>query len=124
MRRRLPGAVELVYDSYNALAIGFSAAEKVSSTPLSIALYPRWITLFFLQGAMLWDPEGLLEGKGSSVRSIRIRNARALAATFANKDVDALIAGALLHVGWKLDLKAKGRVIIKSVSARQRPRRP
>jgi hypothetical protein len=124
MRRRLPGAIELVYDNYNALAIGFSAIDKVSVTPLSIALYPRWITLFFLQGAALHDPKRLLQGKGSTVRSIRIDDAKALAATFANEDVDALISAAVLHTGWMLDPKAKGRMIIKSISATQRPRRP
>jgi len=124
MRRRLPGAIELVYDNYNALVIGFSAVDKVSRTPFSIALYPRWITLFFLQGAVLPDPKRLLQGKGSIVRSIRIEDAKALAATFANEDVDALISAGVLHTGWMLDPKAKGRMIIKSISAKQRPRRP
>ena len=30
MRARLPGAFELVYDNYNALAIGFSPTERTS----------------------------------------------------------------------------------------------
>jgi hypothetical protein len=124
MRERLPGALELIYDNYNALAIGFSQVDKVRATPFSIALYPRWITLFFLHGAALADPKGLLQGKGSTVRSIRIDDANALAATFDSEDVDALITAGLLHAGWTLDPRAKGRKIIKSVSARQRPRRP
>lgn len=124
MRRRLPGAIELIYDNYNALAVGFSHDGKVRSLPFSIALYPRWITLFFMHGAALPDPRGLLAGKGSTVRSIRIENAKALAATFADKDVDNLFTAGLLHAGWKLDPKAKGRMIIKSISPKQRPRRP
>jgi len=124
MRKRLPGAIELIYDNYNALAVGFSHVDKVRDTPFSIALYPRWITLFFLHGAALPDPKGLLEGKGSTVRSIRIETTKALAATFADKDVDALITAGALHAGWKLDPKAKGRMIIKSSSTKQRPRRP
>jgi hypothetical protein len=123
MRKRLPGALELVYDNYNALAVGFSGVDKVSRTPLSIALYPRWITLFFLMGAALPDPERRLEGKGSTVRSIRIETPKALADTFADEYVDGLISAAL-HVGWMLDPKAKGRVVIKSIAAKQRPRRP
>ena len=124
MRKRLPGALELIYDNYNALAIGFSQVDKARSIPFSIAFYPRWITLFFMHGAALPDPKGLLEGKGSTVRSIRIGDAKALAATFASKDVDALFVAGLLHVGWTLDRKAKGQKIIKSISASQRPRRP
>jgi hypothetical protein len=124
MRKRLPGALELVYDNYNALAIGFSAVDKASKTPLSIAFYPRWVTLFFLHGGALPDPAHKLEGKGSTVRSIRIETPRALADAFADKDVDQLISAALLHDGWILDPKARGRVVIKSISAKQRPRRP
>jgi hypothetical protein len=30
MRGYLPGAIELVYDNYNALAIGFGPSEKSS----------------------------------------------------------------------------------------------
>ena len=48
MRARLPGAVQLVYDNYNALAIGFGPSERASEAIFSIALYPRWVTLFFL----------------------------------------------------------------------------
>src|SRR5262245_28068097 len=72
MKKRLPGAVVTIWDNYNALAIGFGPDEKVRTTPLSIVLYPRWVTLFFLLGAHLPDPEKLLQGKGSTVRSIRI----------------------------------------------------
>src|SRR5262245_18843481 len=39
MRRRLPGAVELVYDNYNALVIGFGPSERASEAIFSIALY-------------------------------------------------------------------------------------
>jgi hypothetical protein len=124
MRKRLPGAVELVYDNYNALAVGFSEIDKVSKVPLSIALYPRWITLFFMHGGALPDPAGKLEGKAPKVRSIRIEDARKLAAVFADGDIDQLIAAAVMHVGWSLQPKAKGRIVIKSISPKQRPRRP
>jgi hypothetical protein len=56
MRKRLPGAAEIVYDNYNALAIGFGPNEKSSFAIFSVVLYPRWVSLFFLQGAKLPDP--------------------------------------------------------------------
>jgi hypothetical protein len=60
MRRILPGAIELVYDNYNALAVAFGPSERASEAVVSIALYPRWVSLFFLQdGPRLPDPEGL-----------------------------------------------------------------
>jgi len=30
LRKRLPGATELVYDNYNALAIGFGPSQRAS----------------------------------------------------------------------------------------------
>ena len=63
MRARLPGAQELVYDNYNALAIGFSPTDRTSEALFSIAVFPRWVSLFFLQnGTCLRDPDCYLEG--------------------------------------------------------------
>src|SRR5580658_11244844 len=70
MRRRYSTALELVYDNYNALAIGFGPSERASDAIFSIVLYPRWVTLFFLQGAGLPDPNKLLKGSGKVVRHI------------------------------------------------------
>ncbi len=64
---RIPGAYQLVYDNYNALAIGFSPTERTSHAVLSIALYPRWVSLFFLQGIGLPDPSRRLKGSDKQV---------------------------------------------------------
>src|SRR4030088_3475230 len=75
MRARLPGAIELVYDNYNALAIGFGPSERASEAIFSIALFPRWVSLFFLQAkGHLPDPQKLLKGNGNKVRHIVLRN--------------------------------------------------
>lgn len=121
MRKRLPGAVCMVHDNYNALAIGFGQTDKVSALPLSIALYPRWLTLFLMQGGALDDPKKLMTGKGPKIRSIRLDDGMT---TLKDPDVDALISAAVMHAGWKLAPKAKGELIIKSISSKQRPRRP
>lgn len=121
MRKLLPTAHELVYDNYNALAIGYSPTEKASDGIFSIALYPRWVTLFFLQGAGLPDPDGLLEGSGSTVRSIRLSGG---AADLDKPAVKKLIAVALKAAKIPIDPKAgPGALLIKSISAKQRPRR-
>ena len=78
MRIRLPGAVELVYDNYNALAIGFSPTERTSDSLFSIAVFPRWVSLFFAKGAGLPDPEGLLQGTGNVVRHIVLTDSAVL----------------------------------------------
>lgn len=120
LQKRLPGAFVLVYDNYAALAVGFGATAKPSAIPISIALYPKWATLFLMWGATLDDPDGLLEGKGARIRSIRLTGLPML----KSGPIDRLISAAVLQAGWTLDPKAKGQLVIQSVSAKQRPRRP
>src|SRR5881394_3236730 len=91
MRRRLPGAVQLIYDNYNALVIAFGATDRRSDIVLSIVLYPRWVSLFFMRGAALPDPQKLLRGTGTSIRHIVL----AQAADLDDPAVEALIAAAL-----------------------------
>jgi len=120
LRRRMPGAHELVYDNYNALVIGFGPTERASDAVFSLALYARWVTLFFLFGATLPDPLGLLKGSGKQVRSIRLETASIV----DTPGVRALIDAALAEADPPMPLRSRGRVIIKSVSAKQRTRRP
>jgi len=119
-RARLPGANVLVYDNYNALAVGFGATEKSSDIVLSIAVYPRWASLFLVGGPKLDDPKGMLKGEGSTVRHIVLKTP----ATLDDPDVRALTDQALALAKAPIDPTATGRLIIKSVSAKQRPRRP
>ena len=78
MRSLYPTALELVYDNYNALAIGYSPTEKTSEAIFSIALFPRWVSLFFLQGAGLPDPDRLLKGSGNVAKHVVLPSAEAL----------------------------------------------
>ncbi len=48
MRRKYPRATVLVYDNYNALAIGFAPTERASDAVISIALFPKRELLFSL----------------------------------------------------------------------------
>lgn len=120
MRERLPGAVELVYDNYNALAIGFGPSEITSEAIFSIALFPRWISLFFLHGADLPDPRKLLQGKGSQARHIVLEDA----ADLDKPAIKTLMSHAIKRAPKPIDRNAEARIVIKSVSAKQRPRRP
>ena len=121
MRQRLPGAIELVYDNYNALAIGFAPTERASDAIFSIALYPRWVSLFFLMnGTKLRDPECYLRGGGKVVRHIVLENA----ALLDDPVVQDLMAQALELSPKPIDAGQPRRLIIKSVSAKQRPRQP
>ena len=116
--QRLPGAQVLVYDNYNALAVGFAANEKVSGVIFSIALYPRWVSIFM--SARLDDPTGIFKGSGGTVRHVVLDDVSAL----DRPDIAALVAQAIARAQPPLDPEARGKLVIKSVSAKQRPRRP
>ena len=120
-RRQVPGAVELVYDNYNALVIGFGPSERASEAVLSLALMPRWVTLCFLQGGpALPDPHGILRGSGTTVRNVRLTSAHDL----EKPAIRALIKTALGRAKVPIDPAGTRRMVIKSISAKQRPRRP
>jgi len=112
--------VQLVYDNYNALAIGFSANDKVSGVVFSVAVFPRWVSLFFFGGPSLPDPLGLLKGSGTTVRHIVLKDL----ALFDSPGVQALISEGLARATPPIDPAQPGRLVVKSVSAKQRPRRP
>ncbi|MGH9503541.1 MAG: hypothetical protein ACRD20_11890 [Terriglobales bacterium] len=116
----MPGATRLVYDNYNALAIGFGPSEKASEAIFSIALYPRYVTLFFLQGAGLSDPKKLLRGSGRLVRHVSL----ARASDLDMSAIRELMAAALDSAKRALDQDAPGPLVIRSISQKQRPRRP
>lgn len=120
MRKRYPTALELVYDNYNALAIGFSPSERASEGTFSIALYPRWVSLFFLQGARLADPEGILKGSGSVAKHLVLSSLE----TLNEPAVRAIMDDAVAQAKIPFDSDGDHRLIIKSVSRKQRPRRP
>lgn len=120
IRALFPRGYELVYDNYNALVFGFSSTERSSEAFLSIAGYPRWVNLFFLNGVDLKDPKRLLQGAGVQVRSIRLESAEQL----RQPDVQALIAQAIKPHRKALAAASSLQTLVKSVSAKQRSRRP
>ena len=120
MRSRLPGAIELVYDNYNWLVIGFGPTERPSDAIFSVVLPPGRVTLCFLQGARLPDPHCLLRGSGKVVRNLRLESPDDL----DRPEVQDLIAVGLERARVPFDPEGDRQLIIKSVSAKQRPRRP
>ena len=120
MKARVSGATIMVYDNYNALAIGFGPSDKAGQAVLSLAVMPRWVTLCFLWGVGLPDPHALLKGAGSRVRHVRLHSAQA----FEDTRIQALIQAALDRSRPPIDTSREQTLIIKSISAKQRPRRP
>jgi uncharacterized protein DUF1801 len=121
MRKTVPGGIEFVYDNYNALVFGYGPTEKASEAVLSLAVFPEWVTLCFLKGAKLKDPAKLLKGSGSIVRNVRLTSPTHL----DDPDVKSLVRDAIRSAApsYTSDRKPP-KTIVKSISAKQRPRRP
>ena len=119
MRKRVPTANELVYDNYNFFVIGYSSTERPSDSILSIAAGANGVGLSFYWGATLPDPQGILLGEGSQNRFVRVESVE----TLSRPEVEALIAAAIAQGKVPLAVSGKGRLIIRSISAKQRPRR-
>src|SRR5579872_2012714 len=124
MRKLVPGAIEMVYDNYNWLVIGFGPTERPSEAIFSIVLPPGRVTLCFLQGAGLPDPAKRLEGSGNVVRNIRLYQAGEPDPRILDQpEVRALINVALNRAKVPMPVGLRRKLIIRSISARQRPRR-
>ena len=118
LRRRLPTANELVYDNYNFFVIGYCSTERPSDCVVSIAAGANGVGLSFYHGATLPDPQKVLLGSGRQNRFVRLESA----ATLARPAVDALITAAVSQAKTPLPATAKGTLIIRSISKKQRPR--
>ena len=119
VRRWFPAANELVWDNYNFFVIGYSPTERPSDSIVSIAARGNGVGLCFIHGAGLPDPKKLLRGSGNQTRFIRLDSA----AVLARREVQALVAAAIARAKPPLPATGRGRVVIRSVSAKQRPRR-
>ncbi len=119
MRKLLPTAIELVYDNYNFFVIGYASTERASDAILSIAAAANGVGLAFLHGASLSDPKKLLLGSGKQNRFIRLPTIEPL----RSPDVLALIRAAVAQAKTPLPATGGGYTVIKSISAKQRPRR-
>jgi hypothetical protein len=122
MRKLVPaGAVQMVYDNWNGLVIGFGPNERASDAVLSLLVVPDHVTLCFIDDApSLPDPEGLLKGSGNVVRHIRLASARHL----DEPAIKALIKAAIGRSDVPFAKTGRSKLIVKSISPKQRPRRP
>jgi hypothetical protein len=119
LRKRFPTAFELVYDNYNFLVFGFCASEQPSDCILSLAAAANGVGLSFYRGASLPDPHKRLQGSGSQNRFVRLPEASVL----SEPPVAALIDAAVAQSAKPMPKSGRGKTIIRSISAKQRPRR-
>ena len=118
LRRQLAGAYELVYDNYNFFVIGYGPTDRPSQAVVSLAAQANRLALCFLRGAELPDPDGVLRGGGRQVRSVRLETAKDL----ERPEIQRLLREAFVRAAAPLK-QGSVQLIIRSVSAKQRPRR-
>jgi hypothetical protein len=119
LRKRFPTANEIIYDNYNFFVIGYSSTERPSDCIVSIAAASNGVGLSFYYGSTLPDPEKRLLGNGKQNRFIRLPSASVL----GEPAVDALLQAAADQGDVPLVASGRGRTIVQSISAKQRPRR-
>lgn len=119
LRKRFPSANELVYDNYNFFVIGYSPTERPSDSVLSITAGSNGVGLCFIRGASLPDPTRILLGSGRQTRFIRVPSVEVL----ARAGVKALVAAAVAQSKAPFPAVGRGKLVIRSVSSKQRPRR-
>ncbi len=119
LRKRFPTAYELVYDNYNFFVIGYGPTERPSDAILSMTAGANGVGLCFIRGASLPDPDKILLGSGNQTRFIRLESVSVL----ARPEVEALFDAAVAMATTRMRASGRGVLIIRSVSAKQRPRR-
>ena len=112
-----PESNELIYDNYNALAIGFSLTDKIGDAFCSIAVYSKHVNFGFNRGTEITDPKNMLKGEGSLYRYL----------TVTEKDFPITYVKKLLEDAWqnasakiKSPGELKSKTITKSISAKKR----
>ena len=118
LRERLPSCAELVWDNYNFFVIGYSPTERPSDYIISIAASAAGVSLSFNRGAGLSDPEGVLLGSSKVNRFIRVPSVAVLAEHRVDRIIETAIEASNVPKPWT----GGGKLVIRSVSAKQRPR--
>jgi len=114
----MPTAFELVYDNYNFFVLGYGPTARPSECIVSLAAGASGLGLCFIHGAKLPDPKKVLLGSGNQTRFVRVPSVDVL----ARPEIEALLDVAIARAA-PLPRSGRGPLIIRSVSAKQRPRR-
>ena len=116
-----PKTNELIYDNYNALALGWSPTDKVGHTFCSIAVgrTSKNVHFGFYWGSEIADPDKLLLGKGNQYRYILVKNKDDFPKTYIKKLLKEAYTNSLAKVKDKKQI-LHGATITKSISSTKR----
>jgi hypothetical protein len=116
-----PQTNELIYDNYNALAIGWSPTDRVGHIFCSIALGRTSYNVHFgfYWGAQIADPEKKLIGQGRQYRYILVKEKSGFPKTYIKKLMKEAYQLSLSKVKDPSQLM-QGATITKSISQAKR----
>jgi len=116
-----PDSNELIYDNYNALAVGWSPTDRVGHTFCSIAVgrTSKNIHFGFYWGSEIQDPEKKLIGQGNQYRYLLVKSISEFPKTYIKKLLKEAYANSMAKVKDKKQLM-QGNTVTKSISAKKR----
>ena len=119
-----PQTNELIYDNYNALAVGWSPTERVGHTFCSIAVgrTSNNVHFGFYWGSEISDPDKILLGEGNQYRYILVPDKNKFPKAYIKKLVKEAYANSLAKVKDKKQIM-NGQTIVKSISTKKREKK-
>ncbi|MEP7144989.1 MAG: hypothetical protein ABI707_19040 [Ferruginibacter sp.] len=116
-----PGANELIYDNYNAVAVGWSLTDRLGHTFCSFAVMRGNYNVHFgfYWGSQIADPGKILLGKGNQYRYILVKDKKTFPRAYIKKLLTEAWGNSLAKVKDQSQLQ-KGITVVKAVSAARR----
>ena len=117
-----PECNELIYDNYNAVAVGWSPTLTMRDIFCSVAVYSNTSVHFgFYWGSKLGDPKGLLVGNGKQYRYLRVSSRKDFPIDYARELMNEAYVSSLAAAK-DLPSAPKGMTVVKSISpTKKRP---
>ncbi len=116
LRKRLPTAIEIVYEYRDAVIISVSPDERGYEGVFAIRGDADGVKLYFNFGKALPDPEKLLKGSGSQTRWIEL----ASQATLRKPAVAAFVEEAIARHRVPFAEEGRGAVLVRETAASRR----
>lgn len=116
-----PTANELIYDNYNAVAVGWSPTDRVGHTFCSLAVgrTSHNVHFGFYWGAELSDPRKTLIGEGNQYRYLLVPDLKAFPKAYVTQLVKEAYANSMKKVKDPKQIK-EGLTVVKSISEKKR----
>jgi hypothetical protein len=116
-----PKSNELIYDNYNALAVGWSVTDKLGHTFCSIAGFSEFVHFGFYWGSQISDPEKRLMGKGKQYRYIIVRDKKDFPKMYMRQLLKEAYANSAAKVNENVEPPHSLTIVKCSLAKKRRP---